>query len=334
MRDPVTGFEYPAEWAENCREPHKLQLVEGGLAVLTASGTVLLRGFTTGTTAAAACKAAVLSLNGSVDFVDLRLPCGLIVGVSAAGESGRASCKKFSGDYPGDATSGIEFLAEALPGGAGLTLIAGRGIGRFGRDTPRFRTGEPAISPTARECIENAIREAMECIGISGVTVTFSAPKGAEVARGTLNQKVGVKDGISVLGTTGFVEPWDDHLTESVIERIAAARDPVLTTGRIGLRYSRLLFPEKEAILVGGKIGEALAAASGDVILCGLPALILRYIDPDILAGTGFETVEELSGSPGFKALAVARLRRFRQKYPHIRIVLVNRKGAIIGESP
>ncbi|HXX55429.1 MAG TPA: cobalt-precorrin-5B (C(1))-methyltransferase, partial [Methanoregula sp.] len=191
-----------------------------------------------------------------------------------------------------------------------------------------------AISPPARECIESAIREAMECTGIDGVTVTISAPDGAEVARGTLNQKVGVMGGISVLGTTGFVEPWDDHLTESVIERIAAARNPVLTTGRTGLRYSRLLFPDKEAILVGGKIGEALAAASGDVILCGLPALILHYIDPGILEGTGFMTVEELSESPGFKALAGTRLRQFRQNYPHIRVVLVNRKGAIIGESP
>ncbi|HXX55417.1 MAG TPA: cobalt-precorrin-5B (C(1))-methyltransferase, partial [Methanoregula sp.] len=260
MRDPVTGFEYPAEWAGRCREQDKLQLVKGGLAVLTASGTVLLRGFTTGTTAAAAGKAAVLSLKGSTDFVDLKLPCGLVAGVSVTGESGRASCRKFSGDYPGDATSGIEFVAEAVPGGTGMTLIAGNGIGRFGRDTSRFRKGEPAISPPARECIESAIREAMECTGIDGVTVTISAPDGAEVARGTLNQKVGVMGGISVLGTTGFVEPWDDHLTESVMERIAAARNPVLTTGRTGLKYSRLLFPEREAILVGGKIGEALAA--------------------------------------------------------------------------
>jgi len=333
MRDPVTGFEYPEEWQERCGEPEKLALVAAGLAVLTASGAVLLRGFTTGTTAAAACKAAVLSLKENVCTVKVRIPCGLVVGIAADGAGGVASCTKFSGDYPEDATSGLEFVAEALPRETGMRLIAGEGIGRFGRDTPRFRTGEPAISPPARDCIESAIREAMECNGIGGVTVTLRAPQGSVVARSTLNEKVGITGGISVLGTTGLVEPWDDHLTESVLDRIASSENPVLTTGRVGLKFSRLLFPEREVILIGGKIGNALAAARGDVILCGLPALIMRYIDPDILGGTGFSTVEELAGSPGFPVLAAASLARFRRDYPHIRVVIVDRQGRIVGES-
>jgi cobalt-precorrin-5B (C1)-methyltransferase len=145
---------------------------------------------------------------------------------------------------------------------------------------------------------------------------------------------MGVDGGISVLGTTGLVEPWDDHLTESILERISAADRPVLTTGRVGLRFSRLLFPDREVILIGGKLNEALDAARGEVTLCGLPALILRHINPQILDGTGYLTVEELAGSPQFPDLLAETLRKFRQTLPWVTVVLINREGRIIGESP
>jgi len=67
MKDPITGFEYPGEWVAKCASPEQLRLAGQGLAVLTASGLVLRRGFTTGTTAAAAAKAAVLSLKTNTD---------------------------------------------------------------------------------------------------------------------------------------------------------------------------------------------------------------------------------------------------------------------------
>jgi len=145
---------------------------------------------------------------------------------------------------------------------------------------------------------------------------------------------MGVDGGISVLGTTGLVEPWDDHLTESTMDRIAAADRPVFTTGRIGLRFSRLLFPDREVILIGGKLKGALDAARGEVTLCGLPALILRHINPHILDTTGFPTVEELAGSPEFPAILAATLGEFRKARPRVTVVLINRAGEIIGESP
>jgi cobalt-precorrin-5B (C1)-methyltransferase len=86
-------------------------------------------------------------------------------------------------------------------------------------------------------------------------------------------------------------------------------------------------------VLVGGKIGEALDAARGDIILFGLPALILRYINPDILEGTGFATIEEFAASPAFNLAMNASLREFKKEHPQVRVVLVNRTGAIIGES-
>jgi cobalt-precorrin-5B (C1)-methyltransferase len=335
MLDPVTGFEYPAAWVERCTSPALLILVEQGLAVLTSSGSVLRRGYTTGTTAAAACKAAVLSLSGNiVTSVSIRIPCGLVVEVPVDADAGRAYCKKYAGNYPSDVTAGVMIVAEAIPVQDEIELHPGEGIGRFTRDTPRYHKGEAAISTTSLDCIMGSIAGAMEGTGLSGVRVKLHIPKGAEIAKKTLNSRVGVEGGISILGTTGLVEPWDDHLEESVCSRVSSVKNPVLTTGRTGLRYARLLYPDHEVILVGGKIAGALDAAEGNVILCGLPALILRHINPQILDGSGFATVEEFAASLSFAAVMQSTLAAFKKKRPAVHVVLVDRNGRIIGESP
>jgi cobalt-precorrin-5B (C1)-methyltransferase len=174
----------------------------------------------------------------------------------------------------------------------------------------------------------------MDQQGLSGVRVKLQIPLGVEIAKKTLNSRVGIERGISVLGTTGLVEPWDDHLEDAMRERVSTSHDAVLTTGRMGLRYARLLYPDRDIVLVGGKIGEALEAAKGEVILFGLPALILRYINPLILDGTGYATIEEFAGSPAFDPAMNASLMQFKKDYPQVRVVLVNRNGVIIGESP
>ena len=258
MRDPVTGFLYPENWQEKVSDPAGLDLVAQGFAVLTASGTILRRGYTTGTTAAAACKAAILSLKQDVSQVTVRLPCGLVADVPAEAQAGHASCRKYAGDYPSDVTAGIEFVAEAVAAPDGLSLIPGPGIGRFARDTPRYQKGAPAISDAPLACILASMQEALDDTGLSGATVTLSIPEGARIANKTLNPRVGIEGGLSVLGSTGLVEPWDDHLEESVQARVKDAKNVVLTTGRVGLRYSRLLFPDHEVVLAGGRIGEAL----------------------------------------------------------------------------
>jgi cobalt-precorrin-5B (C1)-methyltransferase len=337
MRDPVTDFEYPAAWVAACRSPALLEDVRRGLAVLTASGSVLRRGFTTGTTAAAACKAAVLSLTlDTVSEVKVTLPCGITVSLPVDGYRGRASCWKDAGDYPSDVTAGLEFAATAVPSlSGGVQFVPGEGIGSFTRDTPRHRQGAAAIGGPALDCIRRSITEAVEEADLHGTTVILTVPRGAEVAQKTLNPRMGIHGGISVLGTTGFVEPWDDHMTEGVLERVGrAAGRVVLTTGRLGLRYSRLLFPEREAILVGNNLEEALRAAGDDAVICGLPGLVLKFINPDVLDGTGCATVEDLSATPQWKGVACRELRAFRVRYPRVRVVIVARDGSIIGESP
>jgi len=333
MRDPVTGFEYPETWVAKCQSPDKLELVGRGLAVLTAPGTILQRGFTTGTSAAAACKAAIISLKNDVLSVPVMTPCGIIVDVPVSARGGKAECRKFAGDYPGDVTAGIAFVATAVAQENGLNLIPGTGIGRFVRDTPRFRKGTPAITKAPLGCILHSMEEALVETGLPGAKVCLEVPDGAAVAASTLNSRVGVEGGISILGTTGLVEPWDDHLTASVLERIAHAPEIVLTTGRIGLHHARLRYPDHEVVLIGSKIQDALAAARGDVILFGLPALILKYIRPDILGGTGYGTVEELSTSPDFTGIVSEVFEDFRKEWPAVHVVIISREGNVIGES-
>jgi cobalt-precorrin-5B (C1)-methyltransferase len=333
LTDPVTGFTYPDPWVRAAVSPEDLSLVRAGHAVLTSSGTILKRGFTTGTTAAACCKAAILSVIQPVDSVEVTIPCGLTVTIPVKGVAGRAECRKYAGDYPSDATAGVLFLAEYTRKAVGLELITGDGIGRFVRDTPLHFTGEPAISTPALECIFAAMVDGLAETGLEGARVALSIPDGARVAASTLNPKVGIEGGISILGTTGLVEPWDDHLTESVAERVRNTDRVVLTTGRIGLRFSRLLFPDHEAVLAGAKLREGLSCADGDVVLCGLPGLILKFLDPGILDGTGCMTVEELSGMPEFEQRMAKAFRNGKERYPGLRVVVINRRGIILGDS-
>ena len=334
MMDPVTGFEYPEAWVRAAQDPALLPLVERGFALLTADGTVLRRGFTTGTTAAAACKAAVLSLSGEVDRVSLTLPCFLRVELPARGKCGEGRCTKDAGDHPSDATDGLEFIAVAEPAENDLSLAFGEGVGRWARDVPGHEEGDPAVSETALSSILRAAFEGVEEAGCHGARVLLRVPGGEAAAARTLNPWLGIHGGISVLGSTGLVEPWDEHLVASVLERVRASACPVLTTGRIGLKYSKLLFPGREVILVGGKIRQALEAAGGEAVLCGLPGLILREINPRILEGTGCRTVEELLARDGWREAVEPSLADFHGLMPGVRVVLFDRSGRVLGGIP
>ena len=334
MHDPITGFVYPDAWIRPGTDLSDLTAIETGLSVLTSDGTIRRRGFTTGTTVSAAAKAAVLSLAGHrITSVQVLTPSGIRVDIPVNGEVGTGRCSKFSGDYPGDVTAGLVFVAKAIPAEDGVQISFGQGIGRWARDTPRNKADDPAISGPAYKELHEAVMEAMKEIGIPGVSVTITSPDGAAVAKKTLNEMVGVQGGISVLGTTGFVEPWDDHLEQTVCERAAGAEKVVLTTGRTGMRISRLLFPDHEIVLAGSRLGGIIPHLTGEIVICGLPALILKFINPCFLEGTGFLTVEEMMVSDLFIPRMEASFTAYKKEHPDIRVVVVNREGTIIGES-
>jgi cobalt-precorrin-5B (C1)-methyltransferase len=332
--DPVSGFKYPLEWVNACQDAAALDRVRQGLSVLTAGGQVLARGYSTGTTAAAAAKAAVISILRPVAAVRVITPSRVAVRVAAVGRDGTACSFKESGDHPSDITAGLEIVAEAFLSEESCKIEYSEGVGRFQRTTPRYRAGDPAVSPPAAACILGAVREALFESGFSGVKVVIRVPEGREIANKTLNERVGVFNGLSILGTTGFVEPWDDHLSESVWERIGSSDRLVLTTGRIGMKYSRMLYPDRDVILIGSRIGDALDRSPEGTILCGLPGLILRFIDKDICIGTSHGTVEELMEDSSCRERVNSCLIRYRERYPHVTVVLLDREGGIAGMSP
>ena len=114
VRDPVSGLSIPMDWIERSADPHVLEKAEGGLWALLSDGTLLRRGLTTGTTAAAAAKGAVISLRGPVLLVSILTPAGIRVAVPVEGSGGNCTAVKVGGDHASDVTAGVVLMARAV----------------------------------------------------------------------------------------------------------------------------------------------------------------------------------------------------------------------------
>jgi cobalt-precorrin-5B (C1)-methyltransferase len=177
----------------------------------------LRRGWTTGTCAAAAAKAAYLGWRTGdfPDPVEVALPGGgrpaFSLALAEPVEGGaRAGVVKDAGDDP-DVTHGALVVAHltAAPPGAGVLFRAGEGVGTVTRPGLPLPVGEPAINPVPREMIRAALAEAAAaCGGSLDVVVTLSVPGGEALAAKTLNPRLGIVGGLSILGTTGIVVPY------------------------------------------------------------------------------------------------------------------------------
>jgi cobalt-precorrin-5B (C1)-methyltransferase len=331
--DPVTSFEIPEGWLA-LAGPDALQKIKSGRYVLLSDGRMLRRGLTTGTTAAAVCKGAVLSLIKDVKEVEVTTPAGIRVTLPVNAQAGVCSALKDGGDHQFDATDGIEISAEAREYPM-IELKTGKGIGRISRgglDTPK---GRAAISRFAEKQIMDAIGEGIAEAGLEGITIELRVPQGEEIAIKTLNPDLGIVGGISILGSTGFVEPWNEHLGEARAEELVwGGKKVVATTGRTGLRYSRVLFPDHKAVLIGGHLDRLRFEEHQDSILCGLPALILKWAYPQVLEGTGYNTIRELIEKEPDHHHIEAALRNAKARLPFTRIVLLQRDGRIIRDLP
>ncbi|HML08650.1 MAG TPA: cobalt-precorrin-5B (C(1))-methyltransferase [Xanthobacteraceae bacterium] len=177
----------------------------------------LRRGWTTGTCAAAAAKAAFSGLvTGEFpDPVEVTLPRGerpsfaLALARKDAG-SATAGVIKDAGDDP-DVTHGALVLATVRPGapGAGVTFRAGEGVGTVTRPGLPVPPGEPAINPVPRRMIGDALAEVAAAAGCTAdAEVEIAIPGGAALAAKTLNGRLGIVGGLSILGTTGIVVPY------------------------------------------------------------------------------------------------------------------------------
>lgn len=330
--DPVTGFAVPDSWIRSCPDAGALEKIKSGRWTILSGGILCRRGLTTGTTAAAACKGAVLSLVGPVNCLDVMTPAGISVRLPVVAAKGFCLAVKERGDHQFDVTAGLEIAAQARPAGE-TALHAGKGIGRITARGLCDEVGRPAISPSARRQIMSAIAEALEETGLAGATVELTVPRGEEIAEKTLNPRLGIAGGVSILGSTGFVEPWNDHFAEDRALEIKNAPRVVVTTGRTGLKFSRILFPHHKAVLMGIRLDSLAFEKDQESVLCGLPALILKWAWPEILENTGYGTVAEMvEKEPQHKNIARA-LEAACRRLPATRIVLLGRDGSILAEA-
>lgn len=174
-------------------------------------------GYTTGSCAAAAAHAAVLLLlTGHLpDTIHLRTPKGIVLALhpeDATATKEVASCcvRKDSGDDP-DVTNGIAIYAQARLIEDGICILGGEGIGRVTRPGLSIPMGQAAINPGPQKQIREAVKAAKDMLRYpGGIEIIISAKDGARIATQTYNEHLGIVGGISILGTSGIVEPMSE----------------------------------------------------------------------------------------------------------------------------
>ena len=254
-------------------------------------GQKLRCGFTTGSCAAAAAKAALVMLLDkkdifSVSIVTPKGPTFLaeLIDIKRSDTSVSCAVIKDGGDDP-DVTSGMRIYAEVScsEDGNEVEIDGGEGIGRVtkpGLDQP---VGEAAINSVPRKMIRENIIEVLRDHGMEdkSVRVVISAPEGKEVATKTFNPKLGIVGGISILGTTGIVEPMSDEAivatikTEISVRAAEGAEVLLVAPGNYGLKFLQVEygFDEKKAIMCSNFVYETvrLAKKAGfkKMLFCG-----------------------------------------------------------------
>ena len=249
-------------------------------------------GFTTGTTAtAAAIGAAYMYLNDKRDIVDVELPAGITLTIPlefVKKEKNLFTCgvKKNAGDDP-DVTDGIlisaklEFLKKDI--GLEFNFFAGEGVGVFTKDGLALPKGEAAINPVPRQMMIDNLSVILKEHGFSGiVNITVTVENGADIAKKTFNERLGIIGGISILGTSGLVLPMSKTALLQTIEadikfrlKNSKERRVYLAPGNIGAKFLENNFNINSTTVaiisnfIGESIDYAISNDAREIVLCG-----------------------------------------------------------------
>ncbi len=239
----------------------------------------LRRGFTTGACAAAAAKAASYALinERGVDSVEITLPSGAkaqfkVEHLEFTDDYAEATVIKDGGDDP-DVTNGAEIgaVVSFYTKGFGVVVKGGKGVGKITKPGLAVPVGHAAINPVPLKMIKDELARVLRETGCPlGLDATIFVPRGVEMARKTLNQRLGIIGGISILGTTGIVEPvsaraWTDTVAAAMsVARACGVTHAVLTPGRTSEAAAMAILkdlPEEAFIQMGDHVGFSLAEA-------------------------------------------------------------------------
>ncbi len=235
-------------------------------------------GFTTGTCAAAASKAAaVMLLTGiKVDEIGVRLPDGNVVTLNITNAyigNGKAVCSvvKDGGDDP-DVTSGAFIFSEvSYSDEPGIHIDGGKGVGRVTRPGLDQPVGNAAINSVPRRMITEGLEEVCGSFEYNGgLSVIVSVPEGEKIAKKTFNSSLGIIGGISIVGTTGIVEPMSEKAltdtTRVTLSQRKAEGDEYafLTPGNYGEEFIRnnMADAASRAVQTSNFIGDSIDACS------------------------------------------------------------------------
>lgn len=234
----------------------------------------LRSGYTTGACATAAAKAALLALllGEESQTVSFSLPNGErmelpVREIKIEKEAATATVVKDAGDDP-DVTNGASIVVTvAWSDTAGISFRQGEGVGRVTLPGLGLDIGEPAINQTPRQMI----RKELTALYKGGLEVTVGVPGGRELALRTFNPKLGIVDGISIIGTSGIVRPFSSDAFIEAIRRevevcvaVGSSR-LVINSGAKSERYVKRLYPDLPAqafVHYGNFIGETLKIAA------------------------------------------------------------------------
>ncbi len=225
-------------------------------------------GFTTGSCAAAAALACCLwqTQGKCPDHVHLLVPGGKeYIPEIISHSDGSCGVIKDSGDDP-DITRGMEIISrvDIFENDGDILFVAGEGVGTITEPGLKIPVGEPAINPVPRKMIEEAVRSV---IGQKGARVTVSIPGGREIARKTFNPRLGIKNGLSILGTTGIVRPMSaqalrDAMYVELKMRVSQGKNPIVFTfGNQGEKALKVTMPDLCYVQVSNEIGFMLDSA-------------------------------------------------------------------------
>lgn len=229
----------------------------------------LRTGISTGASAAASAKAAAIALfNGQYPkLVTVANPEGDIINVpidrytDCSDTDGQGAIViKDGGDDP-DVTHGIEIIVTVTAvKDSKIKIMGGEGVGTVTKPGLQVPVGKPAINPVPEWMIKTAVSEVLP--EGRGCIVTIDVPEGEKVARRTLNPRLGIVGGISILGTTGIVRPMSEEayknsLLPMIDMAVAYGYDKVLLTpGRLGVKWAlNKGFPEKAIVEMGNFVG-------------------------------------------------------------------------------